>query len=241
MLRFIEAAVLALSGLIVSFALSWLVLASVNFLYPVWLDYGGINDAIEEYAPQNKLKPGFEHTSRDERIEAFAGINKAIHFGGEGLSDLRFVTPEMTEQPLLTAAEVQHLQDVANLIDVGKVASVLAVIVWLILCSYFALSLRRFPSIKLQFVSIGGVLLLITVTVLALGPVEVFYALHVWVFPEGHQWYFYYQESLMATLMHAPYLFGWIALELLLLTVIVCALLQGLGLKWLERMTRYWA
>jgi hypothetical protein len=39
------------------------------------------------------------------------------------------------------------------------------------------------------------------------------------VFPEGHQWFFYYQDSLMSTLMKAPYLFGYIALALLVLTL----------------------
>jgi len=38
--------------------------------------------------------------------------------------------------------------------------------------------------------------------------------LHEQVFPPGHQWFFYYQESLMTTLMKAPHLFGPVALAL---------------------------
>ena len=48
------------------------------------------------------------------------------------------------------------------------------------------------------------------------GPTEVFYQFHIWLFPADHQWFFYWQESLMSTLMKAPALFGGIALAIAL-------------------------
>jgi hypothetical protein len=42
----------------------------------------------------------------------------------------------------------------------------------------------------------------------------VFYGLHTWIFPPGHAWFFYYQDSLMTMMMKAPELFAYIALTL---------------------------
>jgi len=57
----------------------------------------------------------------------------------------------------------------------------------------------------LAMVAVSGV------AVVVIGPVKVFYAAHNAVFPPGHEWFFYYQDSLMTTLMKAPDLFGFIA------------------------------
>tara|TARA_Y100000588_G_scaffold356149_1_gene412087 strand:- start:498 stop:764 length:267 start_codon:yes stop_codon:yes gene_type:complete len=67
-----------------------------------------------------------------------------------------------------------------------------------------------------------------TGVVFALGPKQVFYWFHIKVFPEGHQWFFYYQESLMSTLMKAPDLFGFIAVLIAVLTLsIFCVACYG--------------
>ncbi|MFN2223885.1 MAG: DUF1461 domain-containing protein, partial [Candidatus Promineifilaceae bacterium] len=42
-----------------------------------------------------------------------------------------------------------------------------------------------------------------------------------WICPPGHQWFFYYQDSLMTTMMKAPVLFAGIAAEWLVLTIAV--------------------
>lgn len=52
---------------------------------------------------------------------------------------------------------------------------------------------------------------LTTITLILFGPTKMFYWLHTKIFPHNHQWFFYYQESLMTTLMKAPDLFGFIA------------------------------
>jgi hypothetical protein len=59
------------------------------------------------------------------------------------------------------------------------------------------------------------------VTVLLLGPNKVFYRLHPLVFPPAHQWFFYYQDSLMSTMMQAPDLFGYIAVVWAALSMVV--------------------
>jgi hypothetical protein len=72
------------------------------------------------------------------------------------------------------------------------------------------------------------------VLVWALGAKKVFYQLHVWIFPEGHQWFFYYQESLMSTLMKAPDLFAGIGIAIFLgaILLFVLMLLALYFLKW---------
>jgi len=61
--------------------------------------------------------------------------------------------------------------------------------------------------------------------VMALGPKAVFYWAHTKIFPAGHQWFFYYEESLMTTLMKAPDIFAFIAL--LLVAVLIALWLLG--------------
>jgi hypothetical protein len=64
------------------------------------------------------------------------------------------------------------------------------------------------------------VVLLVSFIVILLGPTKIFYLAHEVVFPDKHQWFFYYEESLMSTMMKAPALFGPIALQLLILTIL---------------------
>jgi hypothetical protein len=52
------------------------------------------------------------------------------------------------------------------------------------------------------------------------------------VFPPGHAWFFYYEDSLMTTLMQAPHLFGFIAVAI---GVLALALFGGLTAAALTR------
>ena len=45
------------------------------------------------------------------------------------------------------------------------------------------------------------------IVIFAVGAHDVFKAMHEMVFPDDHQWFFYYQDSLMTTLMKAPDIF----------------------------------
>ena len=62
-----------------------------------------------------------------------------------------------------------------------------------------------------QFVSSALVLIVLT-AVLMLFVQKLFNQLHVWAFPDDHQWFFYYEDSLMSTMMKAPVIFAYIAI-----------------------------
>lgn len=204
-----------------SITLSWVILAKQNFWYGLWHDYGGIGAAIEEFGPKNRYKEGFADTTRAERIRLFAAINRSVHRGGEGLADIQYGAASIPGggRQLLREPEVVHLQDVAHLIDVLFWIGLASTICWMGVSGYLLLVKRAIPGIKEQFVSMLGVVGIGSMVVLLIGPNRVFEAFHIWVFPENHQWFFYYQESLMSTMMHAPHLFGWIAAAMLALAV----------------------
>lgn len=217
---------LALSGLLIALAASWLVLAQINFSYSIWHDHAGIGAAIDQYGPTNLYRQGFHLTTRDQRIDLFAGINRSIHAGGAGLAQLSYTVPGHPPQTLLREPEVVHLQDVANLIDAATYAAATALIIWFGLLIYYIKAGKSLPSIKVQLAGVLIFMLVVAIIVLMIGPVKVFYALHELLFPDGHQWFFYYQESLMSTMMKAPELFGYIAVEWVLLAIICFVGLQ---------------
>jgi hypothetical protein len=66
---------------------------------------------------------------------------------------------------------------------------------------------------RVQLASLAAVSAVIGVILAVIGPKAVFTQLHIWVFPAEHKWFFYYQDSLMSTMMHAPILFGGIAAQ----------------------------
>lgn len=218
--QFVWVLLTGFSSLILALSITWVLLAQVQFLYGVWHDVGGIKEGIETYGPKNKYKEGFADTTRAQRIALFSEINQAIHRHGNGLSTIRYQTPtSQGYQYLLREPEVVHLRDVANLIDVMRWVVSLNFIVWLALVAVtfrmrkpcFGLK-TQLPPMAFTFAVVVGVLCLF-------GPEAVFNQLHIWVFPDDHAWFFYYQDSLMSTMMLAPVLFGWIAATWLALAV----------------------
>lgn len=226
LLLVLKAFALAFTGLIVAFWFAWWLMAQMNFSYRQWHDFGGMAEAIERLAQTNVLKSGFEKTTKDQRDDLFRQIMDSVHDGGKGLEDLTFKVPGEPEQKLLIEAEIIHLQDVANLIDLGFYISLIALVLWGLQWAYYAVKLAPIPSFRLQVVVTLVFVALSTAVVFLIGPMEVFYQLHVWLFPEDHQWYFYFKESLMATMMYAPTLFGWIAIEWLVIALLLFPGLQ---------------
>lgn len=225
--------------LLVALTFSWVVMAKQNFWYGIWHDYTGIGTGIDTYGPLNRFKPGFGDTTRDQRIQLFAEINTAVHHGGDGLEAIRYHTlTSGGAQQMLREPEVVHLQDVANLIDLLFWVGFVSVILWLGVSAYLILVLNRLPGARQQALGLAVIVVPAVILVLVLGPELVFNTLHEWIFPDGHQWFFYYQESLMSTLMLAPRLFGWIAIALLLLAVLWFVLLQYGLQKLLRLLTR---
>lgn len=203
--RSLVGAGLAITTLILSFTLAWCLLAQQSFLYPVWHDVGGIGEGIDRFGPKNKYKSGFGQTTKAQRSALFEQINVAVHAHGEGLRDIRYQTPTSGgSQPLLRDPEVVHLQDVANLIDKLKWLALGNALLWLVFTIYIFRNAKAILRWSTSLYSVGGLILAALVTVSLIGPVKVFNQLHIWIFPKDHQWFFYYQESLMSTLMMAP-------------------------------------
>lgn len=217
--------------LLIAIWLGWHALAQVNFLYPLWHDHAGIGANIEQYAPKNLYRKEFELTDPETRFILFQGIVEAIHNHGQGLAELSY-SSSRGATPLLHKAEIIHLQDVANLIDfLNRLAFALSAL-WLFISwrIYVQIGNKTITQTAIRSrdswlnltlglaILIGGLLLI--------GAKKVFYQLHIWIFPDEHQWFFYYQESLMSTMMKAPDLFAWIASSLLLLALLIYLLLQ---------------
>lgn len=198
-----------LGSFIASLSLSWWFQSSQDYYYGFWYDYFEIGEHIERFAPKNRFIKGLESNSKSDHVRLFSEISDAVHSHGEGLSRISFQY-ENRMQNLLSKPEILHLQDVANLIDVLTIISILNGILSLFLV-ILLLNMRTYPSWRNQGVWWIGFIFLHIGTVISIGPEQIFNQLHEWAFPENHHWYFYYQESLMVTLMKAPDLFGGIA------------------------------
>ena len=193
----------------VALLFAWKLLYLSNYNYEFWYSQLSIEQHVAKFAPQNRLnKTGFEKTTREARTELFRSIGHAINNGGEGLRTLEY-QPHPDAEPivLLTDPEAIHLEDVAKLIDllepIGWAATVLLVVL-MVLAIVGNISL---PGLKVSLLTLLVIALLLTVVIVVVGPRDVFSALHEFVFPADHQWFFYYQDSLMTTLMKAPDIF----------------------------------
>lgn len=209
---------------------AWLLLARTDFFYPLWYRLLAIDATVAEYGPQNRNRAGFERTDAAEHRRLFAAMVTAIHDQGRGLETLRYRTPDgRALATLLTEPEIVHLRDVARLVDALTRSGWLAAAGWLLL----TLLARRRPGapprlFRLLAASAAPLLLAALIALLA-GPTRSFYQLHRWLFPPDHQWFFYYRDSLMTTLMQAPKLFAPIALCWLALTLLVLLALLTLS------------
>lgn len=187
-------------------------MAKVDFFYSSLHDSIGIDDHIQRFAPRNRFnKLEFEKTTKADRVALFHGVVEAIHNKGNGLETLAYSRAYNNESvKLFTEAEVIHLKDVANLLEKLKPIILTIFLVWLVLLFWILFKRRKLPSAK-RLASLALLLIFIVFLVLSIGPEKVFNQLHVWVFPDDHQWFFYYEDSLMSTMMKAPYLFAYIA------------------------------
>lgn len=207
-----------------SFVVAWLTLMPFDFLYGLFHDIAGIEEGIEKYGPLNRYREGFELTDRGQRLDLFHQISVSIHNSGEGLADIVYVTPtKAAPQLLLREPEVQHLRDVAQLIDWLKPVVLVSMLAWLILTIKFFCRRKGFPELRYQLLGLGVFAMTVALLLGIIGAEKVFNTLHEWIFPGEHQWFFYYQDSLMSTMMLAPVLFAWIAGALVAIAVTVYA------------------
>ena len=213
---------------IITLPITWWGMAKVDFFYSTLHDSIGIDEHIQRFAPRNQLgKLGFEKTSKQERVELFHGVVVGIHHNGQGLDKLVYKRQNKKDIILFTPAEIAHLKDVANLLNNIKPLILFALVIWLLAIMWVFLKRIRLPSAKeLGLLSLAWVF--VFVIILLSGPEKVFNQLHIWIFPEDNQWFFYYEESLMSTMMKAPYLFGYISIILVCMSLFLTTILLKL-------------
>ena len=220
----------ALTVTLMALLLSWGAYARFDYGYPMWYRVLHIRQHIDHYAPLNRYhRLGLERLSPQRHEALFHQIVVAVDHDGKGLASITYPGPDDYPVPLLRAPEVQHLVDVSHLIDKGRWLLLVLVILWLPLAW---LVRRRPPGGWRGRALVAGIPLAAVLAWLAIaGPEAVFYQFHRWLFPPHHEWFFYWQDSLMTTLMKAPDLFGAIAAVLVGCTVILTPLLYWGGLR----------
>jgi hypothetical protein len=233
--RFLLWPLLLIGHVLAASLLAWHLLAQVNFAYPVGYQLLDIHAHIQTFAPENRYKDHFEYTSREEHERLFAEITRAIQTGGEGLAQISYTLPSGEQTPMMREPEVVHLQDVANLVRDFYRVGLGGGLVLLVTLAYAYHQRLRPPPIRKLLAGFAIGIASITVLVFLIGPVRVFYALHDYAFPDDHPWFFYYQDSLMTTMMKAPDLFGFIAIVL----VAVFAVLWGLSTWGMAHLLRH--
>lgn len=229
-----SAGVFSVSSVLLAFGLAWLVLYHISFSYGRWHDVGGIGDAIEKFAPQNHYRTGFADTTKAQREALFQQINVSVHHDGIGLEDITYSVPGHPTQTLLTPDEVGHLTDVAMLVNKVEWLVIVGAIVWLLMVLYYFKKGIQPPSVLKQCLMLVAFMGAVIVILLLVGPTKAFSQMHEWVFPPGHPWFFYYQHSLMSTMMWAPVLFAWIAAQWAVFTLVFFAVLQVIASTFLK-------
>ena len=201
---------LTLALLVSCLYVSWQVLSQANFLYDQIYEHNNLEAHVKEFAPQNRNgKDNFALTTKAERVQVFSEIAREINTGGGGLGEIAY-TPSGSADvtKFLIDAERDHLQDVADLVSTLKpigagIASLL--IAFYGFCWYYKVSRYRYlwrpPGLFISLLQIASLAILCMVITFALGPQETFYLLHEWAFSDKAQWFFYFEDSLMTTLM----------------------------------------
>lgn len=220
--------------------LSWQLMRPSHFHYGFFYDALEIGPFIERYGPENRFKKGLENASKIEHIRLFAAIAHSVHHNGKGLAQITYHSSEGHPiGKLLRKPEVVHLEDVAKLIKLFNVAGIISIIFGLVLMLLLSNNRSVMPPAKILAAGIAGILLIVGAVVLVVGPTKVFYQLHIWIFPADHEWFFYYQDSLMTTLMKAPDLFGYIAAAWLAYSLILFVLMMW-SCRWLNHKLANW-
>lgn len=231
--------------LIFSLGLSWQVNKAVNFTYGIWYQTLEINRVIAINVPKNNQgKQDFPVEDVDLHNKLFSNIVDAIHQKGNGLAEISYENSRGIVKGFLTKSEIQHLEDVANLLDgvmsIWQVNGLIFLVFILFYCrkptsvkkeiSYkqanTLLPMNTMPSTKQKLISIATVIVITILFLAAWGFTAIFYYLHTVIFPSDHQWFFYYQESLMSTIMKAPDIFAAIAGQLLFLALLLCLIID---------------
>jgi hypothetical protein len=217
---------LLLLALILSLYGAWIVNAQFGYGYSWLYEFYETEEHIAYYAPQNNFRTGFEETSVAQHKEVFQKIVDSVHDDGKGLGDITYDYAGK-KIPLLHRAEIIHLQDVATLINQLHIMCLIVAVIFMGLYFKHWKSLRYIGNLingRSQLAILSVLIILITSVFFIFGAKSIFYQMHILIFPDDHQWFFYYQDSLMSTLMKAPDLFAGIAVLILSIAVVVFSL-----------------
>tara|TARA_R110000744_G_scaffold18109_13_gene48761 strand:- start:485 stop:1204 length:720 start_codon:yes stop_codon:yes gene_type:complete len=224
--------------MVFSLGISWQASKTANFLYSFWYQTLEIHAVISKNVPINSQgKRDFPINDFELHQEKFSDIVQAIHRQGNGLADIAYLDHQGVSQELLTLSEVLHLQDVANLLDtMVKFWSVNLLFLFCLVACYcrkvnhrttaathqlIAEPIWKMPTGKQKLIALASVVLMMVFMLWLWGFTPVFYYLHTVFFPVDHQWFFYYNDSLMATLMKAPDIFAAIAAQLVVVALLI--------------------
>jgi integral membrane protein (TIGR01906 family) len=218
-----------ISLIILSFGLSWQIHKSTDFFYSFWYQQLNIEQTITTYVPDNTFdKKDYIDTNTEQRVDNFSEIVTQIHNNGEHLAQLSYVNKNQEVKKLLTPAEIIHLEDVSHLIRKLTLVSVGNLIILLLFSIVIYQKKLYLPKTKDQLLAVVLPCLLILALFILFGFTKLFYYLHTVIFPDNHQWFFYYQESLMSSLMKAPDLFAGISITLAVIALFIYAVFYRL-------------
>ena len=193
---------------------SWHILSKTNFFFNILYDVHQVESHINEFAPQNRQnRIDFELTSKDERVRIIGEILLAVNAKGVGLEGIQYFNRNGVAVNLfLTQAEVAHLEDVSDLVQLMN--SVALILVLILIFIFFLASKYKKTSPNLLMLVCGMISFIVVTTgiIIFIGPLVVFNKLHEWIFAEKSQWQFYYQDSLMTSLLKAPETFASLAI-----------------------------
>ena len=218
MKKILITSLLSISLFVICLFLAWKSLSATNFFFERLYQLHAIEEHIKNYAPQNRNKENFEITPSLEHQRIFGEIVSSINSNGKGLAEISYFDPSGDKiDEFLTNDEIIHLKDVSELI-VSSTQIVLILTGVLIavygFSLYYKVSRSRYlwkPVTTLfSFVTMVFTLSLITGVIFVIGARKVFHILHEVLFADKGQWFFYYQDSLMTTLLPES-LFGTIA------------------------------
>jgi len=230
LVRFLVNSTLSMALLLACALLSWHLLSKANFLFEHIYEYNELQEHIEKYAPQNRNRENFEDTSKEERVRIFGEMVVAINNNGSGLDEIEYkISSTGKIDSFLTDPEKEHLLDVSDLVSsanrIGLIISATLASVYFICLAYKIRSGRSLwqpAALIASFFNICIFIFLLAAIVFIIGPREVFHQLHEWFFANKGQWYFYYQDSLMTTLL-PDHVFGTISVLLIALTLALWA------------------
>jgi hypothetical protein len=232
----IKSSILAIAVFFICLVLSWHFLSKANFFFDTLYDMHQIESHIAEFAPQNRQnRINFELTSKNERIRIVGKILRTVNSKGVGLETIKyFNTDGVPVNLFLTLAEVEHLKDVSVLVHLMNSIAFILIIIFIIIFSLAWRYKTTTPSLLMLTCSMVGFVIITTGCIIFIGPQIVFNELHEWVFADKSEWHFYYQDSLMTTLLKAPDTFATIAILMTAIALIFWLLIFCLTKKLLK-------